>query len=152
MSKLTKIVKIDDTEFELTQLGGAEGLDVFDALTERLGPAIANAIGSAVALTDKAAREAAIGIVVMRGLAALPADFKLQLRVRFAALSKVKTGAMMLPLVGEGQNLPADGVFDQHFAGRFGHMTRWLVACLQWSFGDFLPSSPGSAEPAAPTT
>ncbi len=149
MSKGTQVFKIDDDEFELTQLGGVEGLDLFDRLTAELGAGIMNALVGAMATKDP---EGALGLVLMGGMVKMPADFKSELRIRFAALSKLKAGQMWIAL-GDGKALAADGIFDQHFAGRFGHMTRWLIACLKWSFGDFLVSSNSSAaQPAATTT
>ena len=149
MSKATKVFKIDDAEFELTQLGGVEGLDLFDRLTAELGAGIMNAIVGAMATKDP---EGALGLVLMGGMVKMPAEFKSELRTRFAALSKLKAGEMWLSL-GDGKPLAVDSIFDQHFAGRFGHMTRWLIACLKWSFGDFLASSGSSdaKQPAATT-
>lgn len=149
MAKLTKLFKVDDVEYQLTQLGGVEGLDLFDRLTGELGPAIMNALVGAMASKDP---EAALGFVIAGALLKLPPEFKLQLRVRFAGLSKVKSDTLLLDL-GDGTKLDPNGVFDQHFAGRFGHMQKWLIASLKWSFGDFLPSSLSSdAKPPPPTT
>jgi hypothetical protein len=142
MSKQTKVFKIDDAEFELTQLGGVEGLDLFDRLTGELGATVMGSIMAALATKDP---EGAMGMVLLGALVKLPADFKSELRVRFSALSKVKAGNMWLTL-GDGKSLEPESIFDQHFAGRFGHMTKWLIACLKWSFLDFLPSSPDSDE------
>ena len=144
----TKLVKIDDTEFELSQLDGVSGLDLVDRLTAALGPVVASAIRSGLSAKGGDA-EAALGFLVVEAMATLPADLKADLRIRFAGLSKVKAGTLMMSL-GDGLKLEPNGVFAQHFAGRFGHMTRWLLACLKWSFSDFLPSSPGSdVAPAA---
>lgn len=149
MSKQTKLFKIDDAEFELEQLGGVEGMDLFDRLTGELGPSVMGNIIAALGTKDP---EAAIGMALVGAMVKLPAEFKVQLRVRFAGLSKLKAGGMLLTL-GDGVKLDVDSIFDQHFAGRFGHMTKWLIACLKWSFIDFLPSSPASAaEPTTPTT
>lgn len=148
MAKQTKLFKIDDAEYELTQLGGVEGLDLFDRLTAELGAPVMNAIFTALASKDP---EGALGMVALGALVKLPAEFKQQLRVHFAGLSKLSTGGMLLPL-GDGKTLPVDGVFDQHFAGRFGHMTKWLIESLKWSFVDFLPSSKGSSGESQPAT
>lgn len=153
MAKQTKSVKVDDVDYEMTQLGGVEGLDLFDRLTERLGPALAGAIRGLVASgkLDDAGAQAGLGFLLMEAMATLPTAFKLELRVRFAALSKVKAGGIELAL-GDGKTLEPDGIFDQHFAGRFGHMTRWLLASLKWSFADFLPKSADSkGQPPAAT-
>lgn len=144
MACQTRVFKIDDTEFELTQLGGVAGLDLYDRLCKELGPTIAQAIK--VGLGDKGA-DAGVAVLIVEALATLPSDSKKDLWVRFAGLSKVKAGSMMLAL-GDGLKLEVNGTFDQHFAGRFGHMTRWLLACLKWSFGDFLPVSGGSEKAA----
>lgn len=148
MARATQIVKIDDTEFEITKLGGVEGLEIYDRLCKELGPTIAGAIKQG-ALEQNA--EVQMAVMIIESLAALPSDFKRHLWTKFAGLSKVKAGNLMLEL-GDGKTLLEGGTFDQHFAGRFGHMTRWLLACMKWSFGDFLPSSAASTEAAAPTT
>jgi hypothetical protein len=146
MAKQAKVFKIDDAEYELVQLGGVEGLDLFDRLTAELGASVMSSILAALGTKDP---EGAIGMVMLGAIVKLPADFKQQLRVRFAALSKVKAGQMWLTL-GDGKSLEPESIFDQHFAGRFGHMTKWLIECLKWSFVDFLPSSKGS-EGGSPT-
>ncbi len=148
MSKKVQHVKIDDTEFELMQLGGVEGLDVYDRLCKELGPIISNAIRTGL-LEQNA--DTKVAVMVIEGLSTLPSDFKRELWTRFAGLSTVKAGSMMLAL-GDGVKLEKGGTFDQHFAGRFGHMTRWLLACLKWSFGDFLPGSAESTEATATQT
>ena len=140
MAKESKIFAIDDAEFELTQLGGVEGVDLFDRLTAELGAPVMSSVIAALQTKDP---EGALGMVALGAIVKLPADFKQQLRVRFSALSRVKAGNIWLAL-GDGKSLEIAGTFDQHFAGRFGHMTKWLIACLKWSFVDFLPSSPGS--------
>lgn len=153
MAKSAKLVKVDEVEYEISQLGGVEGLDLFDRLVEKLGPALSGALRNIIASgkLDDAGSQAALAFLLAESMAVLPADFKLELRTRFAGLTKVKAGSIMLEL-GDGKSLPLDGVFDQHFAGRFGHMTKWLLEAMRWSFQDFLPSSPKSGDrPAAPT-
>ena len=150
MAKLAKAFEIDDVTYEITQLGGVEGLDLYDRLTRELGPAVFEAIRTALSGGGGANAEARVGFTVMEALATLPSEFKKSLWVTFAGLSKVKAGDLMLPL-GDGLKLTKDDVFDQHFAGRFGHMTRWLMASLKWSFVDFLPKSDASAEKPAAT-
>jgi len=153
MSKGVKTVKVDDVEYELTQLGGVEGLDLFDRLTEKLGPALADAIRALFksGKIDDETSQAGLAFMLAEAMVVLPADFKMQLRIRFAGLSKVNLAGTILDL-GDGKTLERGGVFDQHFAGRFGHMTKWLLAAMKWSFEDFLPSSKKSAAPAeAPT-
>jgi hypothetical protein len=39
----------------------------------------------------------------------------------------------------------AGDMFDQHFAGRYAHLTRWLMAHLKLNFADFLAGSSLSA-------
>lgn len=151
MAKGVKTVKIDDEEFELTQLGGYEGVDLFDRLTFELGPGIVGAIQSALVEGKGNVAEAKIALMALEGMVRLPGDFKMELRQRFAVLTKVKAGNLMLAL-GDGKPFQPDGTFDQFFAGRFGLMTKWLLACLKWSFQDFLANYPESAAPPATPT
>jgi hypothetical protein len=149
MANKTQILKIDDTDYEMTQLGCVEGLEIYDRLSKELGPAVTQ--GILKLMTEKNA-EAHITFIVVQAITTLPSDFKKHLWVKFAGLSKVKAGNLMLPL-GDGLKLEVAGTYDQHFAGRFGHMTRWLLASLKWSFGDFLPDSGESSDaPPAATT
>lgn len=150
MARAPELHKIGDAEFEITALGGVEGMDLFDELCLRLGPSVSGAIRSAFA--EKGAKaEAVVAFLLVEAMATLPTPFKLALRTRFAGLTKVKAGELWLPL-GDGKKLEADGTFDQLFAGRFGLMTQWLLTAMKVSFGDFLPSSDESEEAkAAPT-
>lgn len=152
MAAQSKVVKIDDVEYELTQIGGVEGLDLWDRLCEKLGGRMAAAVKTGlIASGNVDAVEASVAIDLVEALTTLPADLKSELRIRFAALSKIKAASLLLPLGGGKQLQPGD-TFDQHFAGRFGHMSKWMLECLRWSFGDFLSSSKKSgAQPAAPT-
>lgn len=147
MAKQVKVVAIDGVEYEITQLGGVEGLELYDRLCRELGPAVSNAVRTGLL---EANAETKIAFMLVESMATLPSAFKKELWTRFAGLSKIKAADIMLPL-GDGKRLEEGGTFDQHFAGKFGHMTRWLMACLKWSFGDFLPSSPASADPVTPT-
>jgi hypothetical protein len=150
MAKQIKQMKIDDVDYELEQLGGVEGLDMFDRLMELLAPTMGEAVKAAL-IGGKAGEEARLSFAFMEALATLPRDFKKSLWVKFAGLAKVRAGAIMLPL-GDGLKLDIGGTYDQHFAGRFGHMTRWLLASMKWSFGDFLQESAASKDAPAATT
>jgi tail assembly chaperone len=39
---------------------------------------------------------------------------------------------------GQEVELELSGIFDDHFAGRYGAMIKWLWACLQCNFGSFI--------------
>ena len=141
MARKTASIVIDGVTFEITQLGAVEGSDLYARLAAAIGPTIAD--GPLAGLADSSA-EAKIAALAIKGLAGLPTELWTDLRIKFAGTTKVQAGEVMLTL-GDGRTLPAEGTFDQHFAGRYGHMTRWLMACLKHNFADFLPISVASA-------
>lgn len=149
MAKAVKVIKVDDVEYSITQIGGVEGLELFDRLTMQVGSNVIEGIRQA--LVSGKASEDALGVIVMRSLLTIPVEFKRELWTKFAQLTTVKAGSIELPLCQPGQQLKVDDSFDQHFAGRFPHMWKWLAAAMQWGFASFLPSSDAAAEPA-PTT
>ncbi len=132
---------IDGIQFELTQLGGVEASDLYGRLAHALGPIIADALASGVFTLDA---ELQLAAMVIKGLSALSPELWLELRIRFSGATKVQAGELLLPL-GDGRTLPSGGTFDQHFAGRMGHLNRWMMASLKHNFSDFLPSSAASS-------
>lgn len=138
MSKSAKAIKVDDVEYLITQIGGVEGLDLFDRVTGELGPAVVNAVRQTLAtgqLTD-----AAIAAIAAQGFIGLSLPLKRDLRTKFAQLTTINAGSFQAPLCPPDGKLTEGDLFDQHFAGRFPHMQKWLLAAMRWGFAGFLPS------------
>lgn len=153
MANAIKVIKVDDVEYSITQIGGVEGLDLFDRLTASLGGALVEAVRQGLA--GGKLTEDLLSAAVARSYVTLPSDLKSDLRTKFARLTTIKAAGLQLPLCPENQALQVGDTFDQHFAGRFPHMAKWLLAAMKWGFASFLPRSEGSADqaPAAtPTT
>lgn len=152
MANATKIIKVDDVEYSITQIGGVEGLDLFDRLTASLGGALVEAVRQGLA--GGKLTEDLLGAAVARSYVTLPSDLKSDLRTKFARLTTIKAAGLQLPLCPENQTLQVGDTFDQHFAGRFPHMAKWLLAAMQWGFASFLPKLGDSADKtqATPTT
>lgn len=149
MAKGTKVIKIDDVEYSMTQIGGVEGLDLFDRVTGELGPAVVNAVRQSLStgqLTD-----AAIATIAAQGFIGLSLALKRDLRTMFAQLTSINATSVEVPLCPPGGTLTAGDMFDQHFAGRFPHMQKWLLAAMRWGFAGFLPSSGDSADKTVAT-
>ena len=152
MAAKTKAIKVDDVEYTITQIGGVEGGELFDRLTQELGPAVIEGIRQALTSSEKKATEAVLAAVIVRAIVALSPALKNDLRWKFAQLTTVDTGSVMLPLATE-KKLQVGDSFDQHFAGRFPHMTKWLVAAMQWGFAGGGPNAGGADDkpPVTPT-
>ncbi len=151
MARKTELLVIDGTTFEITQLPATEGLLVYNKLLRVLGPVIRSALGepeltSAAKSADADAPEKAItanaglriASIILQGFEALDPAFTLELAQQFSRNTNLKLESAMVPL-------SAGDIFDQHFAGRYAHMTRWLVAHLKLNFSDFLVALVGSA-------
>jgi hypothetical protein len=48
----------------------------------------------------------------------------------FAKTTRVVTGTNQERVLGD--------IFDDHFAGKYGAMIKWVIACLEVNFGSFL--------------
>lgn len=139
MARKTITVAIDDCKYELTMLGATEGLSVYNRLLKALGPVVRGIIADPgiIAAQKKTGDDADEGLglrvagVIFQGFEAMPVEFTVELAGLFAKHSKVSK---------EGAWLPLDvvDIFDQHFAGRYAHMTRWLIEHLKLNFSDFL--------------
>ena len=128
MAKKTERVRIDNEEYAISQLGAVEGLELYHELVRAFGPALRDELSQYRPAEETMAR------VLLRAIELMPRELMRELRQKFAANSKVKSGELMVGL-GEGD------IFDQHFAGRYGLLTKWLLACLKVNFADFLAGS-----------
>jgi len=141
MARRAVIVAIDGEKYELTMLGATEGLSVYNRLLKALGPVVRGIIADPGIIAaqkknpDAVESDDGLGLrvagVIFQGFEAMPVEFTLELAALFAKNSKVSKEGAMLPL-------DAGDIFDQHFAGRYAHMTRWLIEHLKLNFSDFL--------------
>lgn len=150
MAAKTRLIKVDDTEYSITQIGAVEGGELFDRLTQELGPAVVEGIRQALTSGGKAT-ESVLAAIIVRAIVSLTPALKNDLRTKFAQLTTIDTGSVALPLCPPDKKLQVGDSFDQHFAGRFPHMNKWLIAAMQWGFAGFLPSSDESADKAQAT-
>lgn len=120
-------VTIDGDEYEITQLGAIEGRRVLTKLLKLAGPAL-GALAGAGKLD-----ETAIGAALTSAAEELDEATLDSLCETFGANSTVRNGDRRPKLEAV--------VFDNHFAGRYMAMTKWLIACLKLNFADFLEGS-----------
>ena len=116
---------LDGVEYEATQLGALEGRKIWLRLLKALAPAVKE-LTSANHLTMEA---------VGGGLAAAvenlsEEDYELMMKA-FAKRCSVRIGE-------KWPSLSDETTFDQHFAGRYTHMSKWFGECAAFNFADFL--------------
>lgn len=160
MARKTVSVALDGESYQLTQLPSTEGLGIYSKLLRLLGPMIRSALsdpavtGGAKAsvaaedpeklqLSDSAGLK--IASIIIQGFETLDTTFLLELAQSFSKVTMVK-------LEGSGfVEMSAGDIFDQHFAGRYAHLTRWLLAHLKLNYSDFLAGLASSVKqsPAA---
>jgi hypothetical protein len=136
-----EIVQIDGVEFEVQPLGAIQGRRLFTKIVRSLGPALTEV----AKLADPKAKKdaAALGLSVLGGLLErLDPALVDELCEAFAAHCTVR--------YPDGAKPKLPRVFDDYFAGRYNHLTRWLIECLRLNFADFL--SDGSLLASLKTT
>jgi len=101
---------IDGFTYEITQLGALKGSQVFVRVLKMIGPAFA---------TKK-------DVDFGKLLSGVNEEDLLYLINSFTPMTNV-------PGVG-----PLERNFDIHFVGRYMAMMKWLFACLEANYGDFL--------------
>lgn len=123
----TETVQIDGDEYELTQLGALEGRKILTKLLQMIGPSLQE-LAAAETLNEKA-----MGAAVAKALESLDeGTFELICDV-FGKRTTVLVDGKKPALTGP--------VFDQHFAGRYLAMMKWLFACMKLNFFDFLDAA-----------
>ena len=158
MARKTKRFTVDGTQYEITQLGAVEGIDLFHELRKLAIPALRELIQGGL-LDGKvdvekldAASTAKIASLVFGLFESMPKALERDLRVEFARNCKVATPSAAGAMLEMGDALEANGVFDQHFAGEYGRYQKWLLVGLKFNFAGFLGGSGNSAGPEkAPT-
>jgi hypothetical protein len=123
----TETVQIDGDEYELTQLGALEGRKILTKLLHLLGPSLQE-LAAAETLNEKA-----IAAALAKALETLDEATLEQLCDAFGKKSTVTVADKKPALTG--------AIFDQHFAGRYLAMMKWLVASMRLNFLDFLDAA-----------
>ncbi len=125
MSVQVKKFAIDGVNYELTQLGAKKGRKIWLKLMQIIAPSL-RTLGS-----FKKVDQEAIVIALAAAVENLDADTAEELYIEFGA-----TCTVMLP-TGNTPNL-TEQVFDQHFAGNYIAMSKWLWECVAFNFASFL--------------
>jgi len=156
MSLPSKSVVIDGNQYQLQMLPTTTGIPIYSRLLKSLGPVMRGLLADTAmrqlieqakgngetpeALARQSAAAHQLGqrfvVLIVEAVETLPTEFLLELAQTFAQTSKVTTkdsGGLALEL--SERNL-----FDQHFAGRYMHLTKWIVEHVKLNFTDFLAS------------
>lgn len=120
---------IGDHEYEVSPLPAGVARKVFIRLFKALGPSLASATRA-----GKNETEIAAGV-----LETLPNDLDEEsfdfIAKSFGQYSKVNIDGAWKQLIPIVQ--------DEHFAGSYGEMMKWLLFCVEVSFGNFFPGIRG---------
>lgn len=156
MALPVKKVSIDGLAYSLEALPTTTGIPIYSRLVKSLGPVARGLMvdpamreliekvkvdadtPEAIALQSAAAHKLGqkFVLLIVEAVETLPTEFLLELAQTFAQSSKVVTkdsGGLALEL--SDQN-----IFDQHFACRYMHLTKFVVECVKLNFTDFLAS------------
>jgi hypothetical protein len=148
---------LDGETYRVTQLGALEGRRLMVRFVKGLAPMLEQ-IKLDFSAVGKGGKAGLVGSLLEAQVekTILPAiggfleqlDEKLfeELCDKFARLTEVRVDDQ------HGERWPdLNKVFDDHFAGRYGHMLRWFLRCLAINGGDFLPDLARMSRPAAAT-
>lgn len=143
MARKTQTVNVDGDAYQVTQLPIEEGLELYDELLRSIGGGLSRALAAGGG--GEGDIETKIGAAFVGSLGSLPPGMLSRIGKRFAKHTKVLTVA--------GENTLAvalnDEMYEDQFAGRLGHWSRWVIACLRLNFADFLPASGSAGSPKA---
>ena len=119
-------VTVDGVEYNLEQLGAVQGRRFVLRLMSNAAPIIQR-----LAETDEL-NEQAVFAALGVGLGNLDADLVEELSDAFAKKTKVHVGEIWMDLTP---------IYDQHFAGSYLSLGKWLFECMKLNFADFLGGS-----------
>lgn len=162
MAKKTTTFTVEGDSYTMTQFGGVEGIGYFHELRKLALPVLASIVTGPELATlllgkgenidlEKLPAETGGKLVaaVVELMTALPKKLELDLACRFAENCMIMQGPAAIALANPGAGLQPDGIFDQHFAGRYTAYTKWFLQGLRFNFAGFLGSSGNSGSPAA---
>lgn len=118
---------IDGIEYEVTQLGAKEGRALFVRISKMIGPSLASlAKADLASLMDSNVAQLAPAIeTFVRDVSEEDLDV---LCSKFAERSAYR----------DGKDWPElDRNFDDHFAGAYLRMIKWLAFCVEVNYADF---------------
>jgi hypothetical protein len=130
MDAKTAVLDVDGTSYKVTALNTTPMLELYDELREVLGESIQEAMakgGSAEAIASR---------VIFGALTAMPRGMLVRLGKIFAPTTELglqatgSVGTVWVKLEGE--------LYEQHFATKPAHWTKWVIACLKHNYSDFL--------------
>lgn len=121
----TKSVNIDGDDYVITQLGAVTGRRIWLKLLKVIAAPMRVLAGSHGGLSEETIASALASAVESLDDATVD-----ELYTTFGPRCTVRVGERMPELTGE--------VFDQHFAGRYVSMSKWLLECVLFNFADFL--------------
>lgn len=124
---LTETVEIDGETYEIRLLDAIAGAKLYAKLLSAFGGAL-KGLGKVDPKNPDEIALPAIGTV----LSSLTPELFEELRATFARATC---------LVKDGKRPELKDVFMTHFRGRYGHMSKWMLACLKANFADFLGDS-----------
>ncbi len=142
--KKTEEHTIDEDVYTATQLGAVQGKQLYDKLLKAIGPALREVIMT-IGKDDSAGADLRAAAMIIGALESLPLELLNDLDTKFAASCQVRINGITMPL----GPVVEDGVFDQHFAGRFDSMMKWRMMMLKLNFGSFLAKWVSSAKQGA---
>lgn len=125
MACKTVEVNVDGTRFEITQLGALEGGRVLSKLLKAASPALGD-----LADAEKLSIDTVLG-ALSRVVHELDEDLLAYLCGVFVQKTRCYIGPDTAPHM-----TPAS--FDQHFAGQYMGLSKWLFEHLKLNFPDFL--------------
>jgi hypothetical protein len=157
----TKSIQLDGGLYKLTMLATEEGLPIYSRLIKALGPVARGVMNdpatrqlidavsvegdsdAAKAQREEAARKLGLKFVTLitEAVEHLPTEFLVELAETFTQKATVVTKA------SDGLPLPLSdrNIYNQHFAGRYMLLTRFVIENVKLNYSDFLASLVASA-------
>jgi len=129
MARKQETFTLDGDEYSCVQLPARQGFTLYNRLVKALMPALRTLTG------DKAGDSAAMDLIAS-AIEGMPQELTDELVRVFGESCQVKHGDVFMKLTPD--------FTDQHFAGRYPHMLRWIFACLRVNYADFLAGIVGS--------
>lgn len=140
-----KTVIIGATSYELTQLGATAGASLYHALVRAVGPTLRaklDDLPTLLALEAGKSEEAHSAILLglfIEVLEAVPPELMQRLQTTFGEATVATINGVPIGLLA---------VFDEHFAGAYHELVKWLLESIKFNFLNFLGSK-ASAAPSA---
>lgn len=125
----TKTRQIGEYKYRCTQLGALKGRKVLVRLLKTVGPAL------------DGVSEGSVGSLLGKLASSLDEDTVDYLCDTMAARTEVE-----LP---SGKSVDLAGIFELHFAGKYGEMVKWLAFAVEVNFSSFFSDLAKGVKPEA---